>query len=150
MAGALYLTGPVTSFAQKSKQSRVVLIRNNDLLDDLNKPRKEIVGQMLDEAVRKLLDEKDAVKAWKSIVKPADVVGIKSNEWQPLCTPPELESAIKQRLKDAGVPEANIGIIAKIVISVKNFTEISGGASRVRSRAGPPLAFRGSGRASPP
>ena len=41
MAGALYLTGPVNLFAQRSKQTRVVLIRNKDLFDEQNKPRKE-------------------------------------------------------------------------------------------------------------
>lgn len=117
VAGALYLTGPVSLFAQKSKPARVVLVRNRDLLDELNRPRKEIVQRMLDEAVTALLGEKDVVKAWKSIVKPGDVVGIKSNEWQPLCTPPELENAIKQRVKDAGVPEANIGINDRGVLS---------------------------------
>jgi hypothetical protein len=110
MAGALYLTGPVNLFAQPSKLSRVVLIRNKDLLDDTGKPRKGIVLKMLDEAVATLLDEKDAVKAWKKLVKPADVVGIKSNEWQPIATPQEVEESIKQRIKDAGVPETNIGI----------------------------------------
>jgi hypothetical protein len=65
---------------------------------------------MLDEAVTTLLDEKDAVKAWKRLIKPTDVVGIKSNEWQPICTPPELEEAIKQRIRNAGVTESNIGI----------------------------------------
>ncbi len=99
IAGALYWNKPVDLFAQQSKISKVVLIRNKDLLDDHDKPRKEIVLKMLDEAVTALLDEKDAVKAWKKLVKPADVVGIKSNEWQPICTPPILEEVIKQRIQ---------------------------------------------------
>ena len=110
IAGALYLTRPVDLLAQQAKHSRVVLIRNKDLLDDQGRPRKEIVLKMLDEAVTTLLEKQDAVVAWKTIVKPSDVVGIKSNEWQPICTPPELEEAIKQRIKDAGVQESNIGI----------------------------------------
>jgi hypothetical protein len=110
MAGALSWTMPVDLFAQQAKLSRVVLIRHKDLLDDQNRPRKEIVLKMLDDAVTTLLDEKDAVKAWKKLVKPADVVGIKSNVWQPICTPPELEEAIKQRAIDAGIPASNIGI----------------------------------------
>jgi hypothetical protein len=110
MAGALYFSGPIHLFAQQAKGSRVVLIRHKDLLDKQERPRKEIVLKMLDEAVTTLLDEKDAVKAWKRLVKPADVVGIKSNEWQPICTPTVLEDLIKQRIKDAGVAETNIGI----------------------------------------
>lgn len=110
MAGALGWTRPVNLFAQQAKQSRVVLIRNKDLLDGQNKLRQEITLKMLDESVTTLMNEKDVVKAWKKLVKPADVVGIKSNVWQPICTPPQLEEAIKQRIRDAGIPETNIGI----------------------------------------
>jgi hypothetical protein len=65
---------------------------------------------MLDEAVTALLDVKDPVQAWKKLLKPTDVVGIKSNEWRPINTPPELEQAIKKRVEGAGVPAKNIGI----------------------------------------
>ena len=123
IAGALYLNRPVDLIAQQSSRSRVILVRNKDVLDDQNRPRKEIVLKMLDDAVTTLLDEKDAVKAWKQLVKPADVVGIKSNEWQPICTPPELEYAIKQRIKDAGVAEANIGINDRGVLADPLFTK---------------------------
>lgn len=109
LAGALYLSSPVELFAQSKKKTRVVLIRNKDVLDDHNKPREKVVQQMLDEAVTTLLNEKDIIRAWKEIIKPADIVGIKSNEWGSLPTPPELERAIKQRVIDVGVPEKNIG-----------------------------------------
>jgi hypothetical protein len=109
-AGALYLTLPEKVFAKPGEKARVVLIRHKDVLDDLNKPRAAVVQQMLDEAVCTLLDEKDAVRAWKKLVKPTDIVGIKSNVWQFLPTPRELETAIKKRVMDAGVPEKNIGI----------------------------------------
>jgi hypothetical protein len=110
LAGALYLSTPVELFAKTQKKTRVVLVRNKNVLDNLNKSREEIVQQMLDEAVTILLDEKDPVQAWKKLIKPTDIVGIKSNEWQPLCTPPELERAIESRILDAGVSVKNIGI----------------------------------------
>ena len=110
LAGALYLSAPVELFAQTKKKTRVVLVRNRDVLDSLNKSREEVVQQMLDEAVTTLLEEKDPVQAWKKLVTPTDLVGIKSNEWQPICTPPELERAIESRIIDAGVPQKNIGI----------------------------------------
>lgn len=97
-------------FAQSKKKTRVVLIRNKDVLDDLNKPREKIVQQMLDEAVITLLSEKDPIRAWKELIKPTDVVGIKSNIWHSLPTPPELEHAIESRVIDTGVPKKNIGI----------------------------------------
>ncbi|MBW1823574.1 MAG: twin-arginine translocation signal domain-containing protein, partial [Deltaproteobacteria bacterium] len=110
LAGALYLSTPVELFAKTQKKTRVVLVRNKDVLDNLNKSREEVVQQMLDEAVTTLLDEKDPVQAWKKLIKPTDIVGIKSNEWQPICTPPELERAIESRILDAGVSVKNIGI----------------------------------------
>lgn len=109
-AGALYLSLPEKVFAKPGKKARVVLIRHKDVLDDLNKPRAAVVQQMLDEAVCTLLDEKDAVRAWKKLVKPTDIVGIKSNVWHYLPTTRELETAIRKRVMDAGVPEKNIGI----------------------------------------
>jgi len=110
LAGALYLSTPVELFAQSKKKTRVVLVRNKDVLDNLNKPKEKVVQQMLDEAVTNLLDVKDPILAWRKLITPADIVGIKSNEWQPLCTPLELERAIESRIIDAGVPQKNIGI----------------------------------------
>jgi hypothetical protein len=68
------------------------------------------VQKMLDEAVKNLLGTNDPLEAWKKIIKPLDVVGIKSNSWPKLPTPKELEEAIKGRLLDAGVAEKNIDI----------------------------------------
>jgi hypothetical protein len=110
MAGTLFLSSPVKLFAQSEKKSRVVLIRNRDVLDNLNKPKEVIVQQMLDEAVTILLDERDPILAWKRLIKPTDIVGIKTNVWRPLPTPPELEGSIEKRIIDAGVSKKNIGI----------------------------------------
>jgi len=110
LAGALYAGAPAKLIAQPEERSRVVLIRDEDVLDDLNKPRAEVVQRMLDEAVAALLDEEDPVRAWKRLLKPDDILGVKSNVWRFLSTPKELEAAIKRRAMDAGVPEKNIGI----------------------------------------
>lgn len=110
LAGTLYLNTPLKLFAQSGEKTRVVLIRDREVLDDLNQPREKVVQEMLDRALVTLLDEKDPLQAWKRIIKPHDIVGIKSNEWKPLCTPPELEKAIAQRVHGAGVPEGNVGI----------------------------------------
>jgi len=110
LAGALHAGAPSKLLAQPEERSRVVLVRDEDVLDDLNKPRAEVVQRMLDEAVAALLDEEDPVRAWKGFLKPDDILGIKSNVWRFLPTPKELEAAIKRRAMDAGVPEKNIGI----------------------------------------
>ena len=96
--------------SQQVKRSKVILIRHKDALDENSVIDGEVVQQMLDEAVMALLGKTDPVEAFSSIIKPGEVVGIKSNVWSYLPTPPELEMAIKRRLIDAGVKEENISI----------------------------------------
>ena len=96
--------------SQQVKRSKVILIRHKDALDENSVIDGEVVQQMLDEAVMALLGKTDPVEAFSSIIKPGEVVGIKSNVWSYLPTPPELEMAIKRRLIDAGVKEEDISI----------------------------------------
>lgn len=95
---------------KSAAKSKVILIRNADVMDGEGKVNAEIMQRMLDEAVMRMTDKGDAVEAWKSLVKPDDVVGIKSNVWQYLRTPVELEAAIERRVMDAGVPEGKVGL----------------------------------------
>ena len=70
-AGAVLINSPDAIFGRQVK-TRVVLVRNKNLLDNLNKPKADVVLQMLDDAVTTLLDINDPVEAWKSIIKPDD------------------------------------------------------------------------------
>lgn len=90
--------------------TRVVLIRHEDALDANSKYNAVIIQQMLDQAVMAITDQKDILHAWKQLIQPEDIVGIKTNVWRYLPTPPELESAIRQRLLDVGVKAEHIGI----------------------------------------
>ena len=92
------------------KKTRVVLIRHRDVLDENLKINSDILQGMLDEAVMKLLGESDPVKAFQRLVKPGETVGIKTNVWSYLPTPPELEAALKRRVIDAGVAPDRIGL----------------------------------------
>jgi len=96
--------------AQESKKSRVVLIRHPEAVDPNYKFNAEVIQKMFDEAVAKLFDTTDAVKAFKKIIKPGEIVGIKSNVWSYLPTPPEVEQAIVNRLVDVGIKKEDIGI----------------------------------------
>ena len=96
--------------------SKVVLIRNAEAVGDQGKIKAEIVQKMLDEAVKNLLGTNDSLEAWKELIKSSDVVGIKSNSWPKLPTPPELEEAIKRRVLDVGVAEKNIDIADRGVL----------------------------------
>lgn len=95
---------------QKERNSRVVLIRHEEAVDQNSLINAAIVQQMLDEAVSALLGTEHVKEAFQKIIKPDDVVGIKSNVWSYLPTPKELEAAIVQRVKDVGVQEEDIGI----------------------------------------
>ncbi len=95
--------------AQETK-SRVILIRHPDALDENSEFNEKVIQQMLDEAVMRLLDQSDPSAAFKLLVKPDDIVGVKSNVWSYLPTPAAVEKAIKRRLLDAGVLEENIAI----------------------------------------
>ncbi|UCH61689.1 MAG: DUF362 domain-containing protein [Fidelibacterota bacterium] len=110
LAGAFYLSLPGKLSAQPGDKTRVILIREQAVLDKLNKPDDAVLARMLDEAVTILLGEKDPLVAWKRLVKPDDVVGIKTNIWSYLPVPPGLEQAIYARLIDAGVVKKNISM----------------------------------------
>lgn len=90
--------------APEPKKSRVVLIRDAGVLDRDGKIDAKVLGRMLDQAVMKLLDKQSPAAAWKSVVKPTDYVGIKSNHWKRLPTPPEMEQIIADRVLAAGIP----------------------------------------------
>ena len=109
LAGAL-VPGLRAGQAGTGPKVRVVLVRDAAALDAAGRPDGEVVGRMLDEAVGALLGEKDAAAAWKRIVRPNDVVGIKTNVWDKLPTTAAVEQAIKRGVMAAGVPEARIAI----------------------------------------
>jgi len=110
LAGAFFLSLPKKLSSQSEKATRVVLIRARDVLDDQNNLNGAVLSGMLDESVAILVGEKEPLQAWKQLIKPSDIVGIKTNGWRNLRVPPELEQAINTRVKDAGVKEENISI----------------------------------------
>ena len=97
--------------------AKVVLIRNAEVLGSHDKVQGEILQSMLDEAVKILLETNEPLEAWQKLFKSSEVVGIKSNEWQKMPTPKELEAAIKRRLLEVGVAEENIAIADKGVLN---------------------------------
>ena len=78
--------------AASVSKSRVILIRDKDVLGADRKSLPSVVGRMLDEAVAALFGEKDASAAWKRIIRPEDTVGIKTNAWKYLATGPEIDA----------------------------------------------------------
>lgn len=94
----------------ENKGSTVVLIRDRRVLNEKGEPVASVVQEMLDQAVVRLTDTADPVTAWKTMIKPQDVVGIKTNVWRYLNTTSQVEQALKKRVLATGVPSQNIGI----------------------------------------
>jgi len=111
LGGTFLMNAPFSVFKNgQVRKSRVVLIRDEALLDDKGKLNQPVLAGMLNEAMRKLAETSSPAEAWKKIIRPDDVVGIKSNHWNQLATPPELESVLKSRILEAGVKESNVSI----------------------------------------
>lgn len=96
--------------AKAEAKVKVVLIRDENAIDQQGNINQRIVQKMLDQGVCELLSEDRPVQAWRRLIKPTDIVGIKSNVVFYLPTPEELETAIVKRVMDAGVPKKNIAI----------------------------------------
>ena len=112
-AAAAGLVGGGTAADEKAKpveQSRVVLIREQNVVGPEGAIDGELLHDMLNRAMRELFDEKTAAAAWKQVVSPDDVVGIKSNVWRHLPTPPALEEAIRQEVIGVGVKPEDIAV----------------------------------------
>jgi hypothetical protein len=101
--------GSIPENPAKQKRSKVVLVRDPEVLGPGRKPDPAILARMLDDAVAELLG-RPSDEAWRSLIRPDDMVGIKSNVWQFLPTPKEVEEAIQERLRWVGVTEDRMSV----------------------------------------
>ncbi len=110
-ARVLGLSGANAGEEEKpSRSSRVVLIRREDAVDAEGMPNETVLHRMLNQAVAALFGVEQADEAWRRLVGPGDVVGVKSNEWGRLPTPAALESAIRAEVVAAGVDPSKVGV----------------------------------------
>jgi len=89
---------------------KVVLVRDKEALDSAGKQNAEVIQKMLDDAIMALFGEKTPVDAWRRIIKPSDIVGIKTNVWNYLPTGPAVEQSLKRRVMDVGIPEERVAV----------------------------------------
>jgi hypothetical protein len=106
----LMLSGQEPTAPAKGGRSRVVLVRDLNVLDENGNPRYAVVEEMLDKGIVALTGKPDPQSAWKTIIRPNDIVGIKNNRWQYLRTTAEVENSIKKRIMEVGVKEADISV----------------------------------------
>lgn len=91
-------------------RAKVVLVRDANVLAPDGEINAKVLQGMLDEAVRLVTDAKQPADGWKALIKPSDIVGIKSNAWRNMPTPPEMENAIRVRVLETGVAEKNVAV----------------------------------------
>jgi hypothetical protein len=101
---------PAAGEGETAGASRVVLVRRVEVLDDAGNPVPDVLHAMLNEAVAALFDVASSDVAWRRLVSPDDVVGIKSNVWSHLRTPVALEEALRQEVLSAGVTPDNVAV----------------------------------------
>jgi hypothetical protein len=110
LAGAMFMKSPERAMAEGEKKTRVVLVRDEGAVGGDLKPNAKVLPEMLDKAVAKLFDQDKPADAWKKLIKPDDIVGIKTNVWSYLPTPDALNEAISARCQEIGVAEKNISV----------------------------------------
>jgi hypothetical protein len=96
--------------AQTAVKSRVVLIRDPDVVNSQGRLNETVLESMLDQAVMTMLGAPNPRSAWQQLFRPDDVVGIKSNVWHRLPTPRALEKALVFRLQEVGINRNNIAV----------------------------------------
>lgn len=110
LATPLLLSGQERTAARAPRKSRVILARDPEVLDEAGQPRQDLVQRMLDDGITALTGRPDPQSAWKTIIKPDDVVGIKNNRWAYLRTTAQVETALKTRILEVGVKEEDISV----------------------------------------
>lgn len=110
MAAPLLLSAQEDKAAVPAGKSRVVLLRDITVLDENGQPKQDAVQEMLDTGIKVLTGKPNPQSAWKTIIKPDDIVGIKNNRWGYLQTTPQVQNAVKKRVLEAGVKEDNVSI----------------------------------------
>jgi uncharacterized protein (DUF362 family) len=90
---------------------RVVEIRNPHAIVR-NRVSQNIVGRMLEQAMKELTGEKSARDSWAKFVQPKDMVGIKINPSgaPACCSSPEIVREIIRAVQSVGVPARNIAV----------------------------------------
>jgi len=87
--------------------SRVVLVRNEKVLNEKNQVDAGVLRQMLDETVVKFTGKTNAMDAWKSLVGAGDTVGLVATPHLN-ATHEEVIEAVKTSLAAAGIPAKSI------------------------------------------
>ena len=87
--------------------SSVLVVRDQKAMVDDYTVDAAVLKKMLSETVMRMTGQKTPKSAWLSLVKPTDVVGLVAT---PHLNPthPEVVAAVREQLREAGIPDGNI------------------------------------------
>ncbi|MHC4128227.1 MAG: twin-arginine translocation signal domain-containing protein [Planctomycetota bacterium] len=108
VGGAVGLAGPQEAGLGTKKTSRAVLIRDEQAMSATGVIDGARIQTMMDQAMTSLFGMEDPADCWKLIIKPDDIVGLKTNVWRRLPTPSELVKVLRRGVMSAGVSAENI------------------------------------------
>lgn len=126
IGSSLYLSSPQRLFGRSNAPAgtKVILIRDENVLKD-GKVDKAVLSSMLSIAMKELTGKDDIKAAWNSILSPKDKLGIKTNVWRNLRTPPELEELISEHAQEVGLKKEDIAIDDRGVLGNPGFKKAS-------------------------
>jgi uncharacterized protein (DUF362 family) len=106
------LAGAIAARGAPGEKSKVVVARDAGLRGGGGAPDSARVLKLLDRAMQSFYGGDSAIDAWKKVVRPGEVAGLKVNclSGKGAATNPVLVEAICERLQQAGIPQKNIVI----------------------------------------
>jgi uncharacterized protein (DUF362 family) len=106
------LVGAFVGGAAAAEKSKVVIARDPALRGGEGSPDSNRVLKMLDRAMQSFYGGDSPIDAWKKVVRPGEVVGLKVNclSGKGAATSTVLVEAICERLQQAGIPQKDIVI----------------------------------------
>jgi methylmalonyl-CoA mutase cobalamin-binding subunit len=104
--GALAVAG-MQPARRARKSARVVIVRDQQVLNDAHEVNAEVLDRMLADTVVRVTGRRTPREAWLSLVRPTDTVGlVPTSHLNP--THRELVEAVRRALVEAGIPAARI------------------------------------------
>ncbi len=101
--GVSVARGSAAASTRGARSARVVLIRDEQALDARHAVNVAVLTRMLGDLTMRVTGKPSAADAWRSLVKPQDVVGLVTTDHLN-ATHPELVDAVRAAVVAAGIP----------------------------------------------
>jgi len=128
-------THPLTAFLASRQTSKVVIARDPLLRGAGSSPDSGRLMNMLDRSMQSLYAADSPVDAWKKVVRPGEVVGLKVNglAGRGISTSVPLVEAICERLREAGIRQKDIVIWDRLNADLESSGfRLASGPDRIR------------------